>query len=86
MNQANHSHAVDDKGLVSVAEAARYLGLARSTLYGLMETGQLPYAKFGRARRIPHRAIVTLAESAMRGGWALPDPSGTNGNLSTSQA
>lgn len=57
------------EGLVTVAEAARFTGLSRSSLYTLMETGRLVYAKIGRARRIPRRALIELAASSLRGGW-----------------
>jgi len=43
--------------LLTPAEAAIALRLARSTIYELMGTGQLPSVRIGRARRIPVRAI-----------------------------
>jgi len=45
-------------GFLTVAAAVNFSALGRSTLYGLMETGVLPYAKIGTARRIPKRALV----------------------------
>ena len=48
-------------GLVTVEYAAKFLGLGRSSLYALMETGALPFAKFGRARRIPKNALLEFA-------------------------
>jgi len=48
-------------GLVTVAEATAFLGLSRSKVYALMDTGRLSYVKLGRARRIPRRALVALA-------------------------
>lgn len=33
------------------------LGLSRSTLYGLMERGELGYVKVGGSRRIPDLAL-----------------------------
>ena len=59
------------EGLLSVAEAARFLSVSRSTLYELMESGQLYYVKIGRARRIPRRALLDLAARNLRGGWQL---------------
>ena len=50
-----------DQGLIRVADAARFLAVSRSTLYALMETGELTYVKLGRSRRIPKLAIVELA-------------------------
>jgi excisionase family DNA binding protein len=58
------------EGLMTVAEAGRFAGLSRSSLYALMEEGKLVYAKIGRARRIPRRALVELAASSLRGGWS----------------
>lgn len=55
------------EGFVSVAEAANFLGLAKSTVYALMEQGSLPYAKFNRARRIPRSALLNFAASSVRG-------------------
>ncbi len=54
-------------GLVSVPEAARFLGLSRSKVYSLMEAGELAYVKIGRARRIPRRALIQLAASHVVG-------------------
>lgn len=58
------------EGLVTVAEAGQFTGLSRSSLYALMESGQLVYAKIGRARRIPRRALIELAAVNLRGGWS----------------
>lgn len=49
------------EGLDRVEEGARFLKISRSRLYELMSTGELPFVKIGRSRRIPHRAIVELA-------------------------
>jgi len=56
-------------GLLTVEEAAEFLGVSRSMLYSLMERGRLVYAKIGRCRRIPKVALVQLANSSLRGGW-----------------
>lgn len=55
-------------GLVSVKEAARMTGLSVSYLYQRMESGQLAYAKFGRARRIPRNSLEKLMADALQGG------------------
>jgi excisionase family DNA binding protein len=49
------------QGLVRVTEAARFLAISRSKIYGLMDSGQLPYVKLGRSRRIPRQALIELA-------------------------
>ncbi len=59
-------------GLVSIGEAAEFLAVSRSTLYELMDQGRLPYAKIGRSRRIPRRALIDLAQLSLRGGHLVP--------------
>jgi excisionase family DNA binding protein len=41
-----------DRLLVTPREAARMLSLSRSMIYGILERGELPSLKVGRARRI----------------------------------
>jgi excisionase family DNA binding protein len=43
--------------LVRVEEAARMLSLSRSTIYEMMNAGELPSVRRGTARRIPLAAI-----------------------------
>jgi excisionase family DNA binding protein len=57
------SRAAPDKMFFTVAETAGALSLARTTVYGLMETGQLPYVKIGRARRVRLDDVVKLIEA-----------------------
>ncbi len=52
---------------MTIREAVAFLRLGRSTLYGLMERGDLPYACIGARRLIPRRALVDLAASCLRG-------------------
>ena len=47
-------------GAVTVTQAIAFTGLQRTTLYALMERGELPYLKVGRARRIPRRALTEM--------------------------
>jgi excisionase family DNA binding protein len=54
-----------EEGFVGIAEAATFLKLSRSKVYLLMDGGELPYAKFGKARRIPKRALREFAERSM---------------------
>ena len=60
-------------GLVTVREAAGFLRLSRSTVYALMDRGELPFVKLGRSRRIPRRALVELAARELRGGTRFGD-------------
>jgi excisionase family DNA binding protein len=48
-------------GFDRIAEAQAFLGLSRASIYALMDKGELPYARFGRSRRIPRRALVEFA-------------------------
>lgn len=43
--------------LVRVEEAARILSLSRSTIYEMMDAGELPSIRRGTARRIPVAAL-----------------------------
>lgn len=72
MNGPSADRLIAD-GLMTVKEAAAFLRLGRSTLYGLMDTGDLAYCRLGRARRIPRRAVVELAKAGLQGGWATRD-------------
>ena len=75
MNEANQIDVKDTKraelvadGLMTVKECAEFLHLSRSSVYELMNSGDLCYAKLGRSRRIPRRAVVELAACELRGG------------------
>ena len=61
-------------GLLRISDASKFLGLSRSKLYQLMDRGELPFVKIGRARRIPRRAVIRLASEALHGGGALSGP------------
>ncbi|MBL7498161.1 helix-turn-helix domain-containing protein [Frankia sp. CNm7] len=50
------------KLLLTPAEAAELLGLGRSTVYELLAVGDLESVLIGRARRIPHAALVAYIE------------------------
>lgn len=43
--------------LVRVEEAARILSLSRSTIYEMLDSGELPSVRRGVARRIPVTAL-----------------------------
>ena len=44
-----------------IQEAAQFLGLSRASIYQLVDRGELSSVKFGRARRVPRRAVIELA-------------------------
>ena len=45
---------------VSVSEAARLLGLSRSTMFGLVESQAVRSVKVGNRRLVPRRALEEL--------------------------
>jgi excisionase family DNA binding protein len=59
--------SVIEDGFVDVPYAATFLKLSRGKVYGLMDAGQLRYAKFGRSRRIPRKALMEFAQKAVVG-------------------
>ncbi|MEI7768996.1 MAG: helix-turn-helix domain-containing protein [Chloroflexales bacterium] len=50
-------HPAIEPLLVRVEEAARILSLSRSTIYEMMDAGELPSVRRGAARRIPVAAL-----------------------------
>jgi len=68
MIAAVHDH--DDERFLTVEAASALVSLGRSSLYAAMDKGELQYAKFGRARRIPKRALLEWASAHIIGGWA----------------
>ena len=48
--------------VLSVAEAARVLGLSRGTAYQLVKEGVVPSVRFGRRLLVPRRALLALLE------------------------
>lgn len=49
--------------LISVAEAAKRVGLGRTTVYQLIDAGKFPHKRIGRALRVPVKALEQWAES-----------------------
>ena len=75
---SNSLHSVAD-GLLTVAQATDLVQLSRSSIYAAMDRGELPYAKFGRARRLPKIALLNWAAAHMTGGWATTPGISANG-------
>jgi excisionase family DNA binding protein len=48
--------------LVRVEEAARLLSLSRSTIYEMLDRGELPSVRCGAARRIPLASLRAWVE------------------------
>jgi len=62
------SAALVADGLLTVRECVEFLHLSRSKIYELMDKGELCFAKIGRCRRIPRRAVIELAARQLQGG------------------
>jgi excisionase family DNA binding protein len=63
---AVRANLVGEDGFASVEEAQRFLGgVSRSTLYGYMRSGELPFALLGKLRRIPRQALRAFAARLM---------------------
>jgi excisionase family DNA binding protein len=54
-------------GLDRIADAARFLKVSVSTVYTMLDRGDLPSVKIGKCRRIPHRALLRLAADSLLG-------------------
>ena len=53
-----HRVKLAEEGFLTISGAESFTGMKRSTLYNLMQDGTLPYAKVGKARRIPKKALI----------------------------
>ncbi len=51
-----------DKLLLTPTEAATALGIGRSKVYELMQTGQHQSVHIGACRRVPREALIALLE------------------------
>lgn len=49
--------------LLTVAEVARYVGLAQGTIYNKVNRGEIPYVKLGRAVRFRRSEIDAWIEN-----------------------
>jgi excisionase family DNA binding protein len=54
-------------GFAEVKEAGKFLSLSRSKIYELMDAGELAFARFGRARRIPWQSLHDYAARQLAG-------------------
>jgi excisionase family DNA binding protein len=62
MAEANQPKAQIEPLLIRIEEAARILSLSRSTIYEMMDRGDLPSVRCGTARRIPLAALRAWVE------------------------
>ncbi len=66
--------AVDDRLALTVPEAAALLGIGKTLAYELIDRGELPHRRLGRAVRVPRRE---LEEWIAAGKPGTPKPPGT---------
>ena len=66
VDSAPEKETAMDKILLTPIEAAAALGIGRSKLYELLQSGQLHSVHIGRCRRVPAEAVHSFA-SALRG-------------------
>lgn len=52
--------SLPESNLLTVTQVASFLNVSRSTVYALMDRGQLPSIKLGRARRVSPKALIQL--------------------------
>lgn len=57
-----HRHPHPTPLLLTVVEAARLLGVGRSTAYELLASGELESVHIGRSRRIPVAAVESYVD------------------------
>ena len=55
-----------DRLAYSVTEAAHVLGLGKTTVYGLMDSGKLPFCRIGTRRRIRSADLHALLADQSR--------------------
>jgi excisionase family DNA binding protein len=53
---------------LEVEEAAKFIGISRSSAYDAVKRGELPVVRFGRRLRVPRGALLALAQVAEGGG------------------
>jgi len=56
------------EGLCSVREACGFLSIGKSSLYSLMQKGEVPFCYMGKNRRIPRKALVEFTERVLEEG------------------
>jgi excisionase family DNA binding protein len=57
--------SLPEEQLLTVEEVSNRLRVSRSSVYGMIERGELPSIKLGKSRRIPHKAVVEFVQKAL---------------------
>jgi excisionase family DNA binding protein len=65
--EMTHKQLLAADGFATIEDATQFLRLKRSSIYNLMNSGHLRFAKFGKSRRISWRSLRELAEQSLVG-------------------
>ena len=60
MNAVSDKTAAGPSSLATVREVAAFLSLSRSKVYQMMDSGELPYIKLGKCRRVHWADVEAL--------------------------
>jgi excisionase family DNA binding protein len=63
-----------DKALQTLPEAAAYLSISRSSIYQMLNRGDLPTVRIGRAVRIPTSALEEWVDRRVRESQGVVPP------------
>lgn len=58
---------LDSVGLRPVHVVAKFLAISRSKVYQLMDSGELPYVKLGKSRRVRWSDVLKLIDKNVVG-------------------
>jgi excisionase family DNA binding protein len=64
---ATRSEGVIEQGAMDITDACEFVGVGRSFLYTLMESGSLRFIKLGRRRLIPRLELQRLLADGLVG-------------------
>jgi excisionase family DNA binding protein len=68
--------------LVSVEETAHLLSMSRSTIYNLVNSGQLPLVRLGKSARVPRAAVEALVAELIAEAHTSESPAVSRAGLS----
>jgi len=55
------------EGLARISDACEFLAMSRSSVYKLMDSGELRFAKIGKSRRVAWEDLRSLVERCLVG-------------------
>ena len=66
LSDAGELNTADASRCLTAEQAAEHLGVGRTTVYRLINTGELPSITIGRCRRIPLERIAAFVARRLR--------------------